>query len=268
MRILRQFAVMLLLGCACFAQNPGAAANQVPSFDPAALDRSAEPCVDFYQFACGGWVKNNPIPADQSSWGRFNELAERNRAILRQILEQVADAKQRTQNQQKIGDYYATCMDEATIARKGIAVLKPEFDRINAIKSKAELTDLVAHLHRAGIGVLFSFGSLSDFKNAKLVIAYADQGGLGLPERDYYLRTGPKDVELQKAYVEHVTNMFKLLGDSPEQAATEANAVMNIETALAKGSMEVVKRRDPANIYHKMSQQDWQALAPGHSFAS
>jgi putative endopeptidase len=268
MRILCLLATALLLCGFCVAQNPAPASSAVPSFDANALDRTADPCVDFYQFACGGWMKNNPIPADQASWSRFAELAERNRATLHEILEQAADPKQkRTANQQKIGDYYASCMDEAAINKNGLAAFKPEFDRINALKSKSELTALIAHLHGEGIPALFGFGSLSDFKNAKMVIAIADQGGLSLPERDYYLRTGEKDVAIQKAYVEHVTNMFKLLGDSPEQAATEANAVMNIETALAKGSMEVVKRRDPANIYHKMSQQDWQALAPTLSFS-
>ena len=272
MRMIRHFAVLLLLlGGLCAAQTAPApaGANQASPFDSAAaMDRSADPCVDFYQFACGGWIKNNPIPADQASWSRFSELNERNRATLHDILEQVSkpDAK-RNANQQKIGDYYAACMDEAAINKNGLSAFKPEFDRINAIKSKAELTALIAHLHREGIGVLFSFGSLSDFKNAKMVIAFADQGGLSLPERDYYLRTGEKDVAIQKGYVEHVTNMFKLLGDSPEQAAAEANAVMNIETALAKGSQGVVARREPANIYHKMSQQDWQALAPVISFS-
>jgi predicted metalloendopeptidase len=144
-------------------------------------------------------------------------------------------------------------------------VLKPEFDKINALKSKSELTDLIAHLHDQGIDVFFGFGSGPDFKNASMVIAQADQAGLSLPDRDYYLKNDPKSVELQKAYVEHVTNMFKLLGDTPQKAAAEANAVMNIETALAKGSMEIVKRRDPVAIYHKLSTQEWQALAPALS---
>src|SRR5436309_3452217 len=263
-RFMRFMAVALLLSGLAAAQGAGTTEEpkQVPSFDPAALDKSADPCADFYQFSCGGWIRNNAIPADQSTWGRFNELAERNRAILHGILENAASAAKRTPNEQKIGDYYASCMDEAAINQKGIAVLKLEFDRINAIKSKAELINEIAHLHGMGVGVLFGFGSGSDFKNAKVEIAQADQGGLSLPERDYYLKDDPKSVELQKGYVQHVTNMFKLLGDSPEKAAAEANAVMNIETALAKGSMEVVKRREPANIYHKMTAKEWEALAP------
>src|SRR5437764_754178 len=266
MRLIRFALIALFLaGMACAqgtdtskkAEEP----KQIPSFDPAALDRNADPCIDFYQFSCGGWVKNNPVPSDQALWGRFNELAERNRAILREILETDAKPGPRSPNDQKIGDYYATCMDEDAINKKG-AVLKPYFGRIDAIKSKSQLPGVIAYLHSQGIDVLFGFGSGPDFKNAKEVIAQADQGGLSLPERDYYLKTDPQSVELQKAYVQHVTNMFKLLGDSPEKAAAEANAVMNVETALAKGSMEVVKRREPANIYHKMTAKEWEALAP------
>ena len=243
-------------------QQQSSEVKQVPSFDAAAMDKSADPCVDFYQFSCGGWLKSNPIPPDQASWGRFNELAERNRAELRGILEKAAKATNRDANEQKIGDYYASCMDEDAINHKGIAALKPELDRIDAIKDKNELPGLLAELHRQGIDVLFSFGSGADFKNAKQVIAEADQGGLSLPERDYYLRDDQKSVELRKQFVEHVTNMFKLMGDSPEKSAAEAQAVMNIETALAKASMPVTDRRNPEKIYHKISEQQWQALTP------
>ncbi len=249
------------------AAKKAAVTTQIPSFDRAAIDKTADPCVDFYQYSCGKWMKNNPIPADQASWGRFNELAERNRAVLRDILENAAKAKNRDANEQKIGDYYASCMDEAAINQKGIAVLKPFFDRIDAVKDKSELPALVAYLHRQGLDVLFGFGSGPDFKNAKEVIAQADQGGLSLPDRDYYLKTDAKSEELRKQYVEHVTNMFKLLGDSPEKSAAEAAAVMNIETALAKGSMDRVERRDPEKVYHKISEQEWQALTPDFSWS-
>jgi putative endopeptidase len=248
----------------------GAVAQGTNNANPmvSALDKSADPCVDFYQFACGGWKKNNPIPSDQPIWSRFGELAERNRIVLRGILEDAGKATNRTPNQQKIGDYYATCIDEDAINKKGIAVLKPEFDRINGLKDKAGLPALLAHLHSQGIGGVFSFYSGADFKNAKEVIAQADQGGLSLPDRDYYLKDDPKSVELRKAYVEHVANVFKLLGDSPEKAEAEAKAVMDIETALAKGSMDRVERREPEKIYHKLSQQDWQALTPSFSFTA
>ena len=272
MRMLRIVIAVLLLTGMNLAQNPAgkhppARAGKIPSFDAAALDKSADPCVDFYQFSCGGWTKKNPVPADQPVWGRFSELAERNRAILHGILEKAAvQTAGRTPNEQKIGDYYASCMDEAAINKKGIAVLKPEFERIDAVKDRNGLPGLVAHLHGEGVNVLFAFGSGADFKNAKEVIGQADQGGLSLPDRDYYLKDDPKSVQLRKAYVQHVTNVFKLLGDSPEKAAAHARAVMSIETALAKGAMDRVERRDPEKVYHKLTGQEWQALTPSFSW--
>lgn len=231
-------------------------------FDAAGLDHSIDPCTDFYHFACGNWLKNNPIPPDQATWGRFNQLAERNRAILHEILENASTASNRNPNEQKIGDYYSSCMDEAVINEKGTAVLSPDFDRIAALKEKGDLPSLLASLHREGMNVLFGFSSAPDFKNAKEMIAAADQGGLSLPDRDYYLKTDPKSEETRKQYVQHVANMFKLLGDSPEKASAEAAAVINIETALAKGSMARVDRRDPDKIYHKMTEVEWQQLTP------
>jgi predicted metalloendopeptidase len=247
-------------------QNKSSIPKEAPVLDLNALDKSVEPCNDFYQFACGGWLKNNPIPPDQAAWGRFNELAERNRAFLHEILENAAKAANRTPEEQKIGDYYASCLDEDDINKKGLAVLRPVFDRIDTAKTKNDLTPLIAYLHSRGIGVLFGFGSGADFKNAKEVIGQADQGGLSLPDRDYYLKDDAKSVELRKQYLQHVTNMFKLLGDTPDKAAAEAKAVMAIETALAKGSMDRVERRDPEKIYHKLSKQEWQALTPSLSW--
>jgi putative endopeptidase len=264
MRLSLLLTATLLFTCASMsAQESKATANSVVT----SLDKSADPCVDFYQFACGGWIKNNPIPADQSIWSRFGELAERNREELRGILETAAKASNRDANEQKIGDYYSTCMDEAAIEKKGIAVLKPEFDRINALGDESALPALIAYLHGQGISVLFAFGSGADFKNAKQVIAQADQGGLSLPDRDYYVKDDPKSVELRKQYLEHVTNMFKLLGDAPDKAAAEATAVMNVETALAKGSGDRVERREPERVYHKMPVTEWQSLTPDFNFA-
>ncbi|HEY2168804.1 MAG TPA: M13 family metallopeptidase, partial [Candidatus Angelobacter sp.] len=244
------------------AQESKAASESVASD----MDKTADPCVDFYQFACGGWIKNNPIPADQSIWSRFGELTERNRQELRGILESAAKATNRDANEQKIGDYYSTCMDEAAIEKKGAGVLKPEFDRINALRDKSALPALIAYLHGQGINSLFSFGSGADFKNAKEVIAQADQGGLSLPDRDYYVKDDAKSVELRKQYLQHVANMFKLLGDAPDKAAAEATSVMNVETALAKGSGDRVERREPERVYHKMPLTEWQSLAPSFSF--
>jgi predicted metalloendopeptidase len=261
MHTFRFLLTTVLLAGLVAAQAPSAKKSS-SGFDISALDKTADPCVDFYQFACGGWLKNNPIPPDQATWGRFSELAERNREALREILENAAKATERTPNQQKIGDYYSSCMDEDAINKKGIAALKEPFDHINSLKDKSDLTSTIARMHADGIDMFFSFGSGADFKNAKEVIAQADQGGLSLPDRDYYLKDDAKSVELRKQFVEHVTNMFKLLGDSPEKAAAQANAVMNIETALAKGAMDRVERRDPEKIYHKLSTQEWQALSP------
>jgi len=259
-------AALILAGCVvpAAAQESKTTSNSIVS----SLDKSADPCVDFYQFACGGWTKSNPIPSDQAIWSRFGELAERNRTVLRGILEAAAKATKRSANEQKIGDYYATCVDEDSINKKGIAVLKPQFDRIQGLKDKAGLPALLAHLHGEGIDGVFNFYSGADFKNAKVVIAQADQGGISLPDRDYYLKDDAKSVELRKEFSEHVANTFKLLGDAPDKAAAEAKAVMEIETALAKGSMDRVERREPEKIYHKLSQQDWQALAPSFSFTT
>ncbi len=268
MRIFKFLAMTLFFSCLAVALSAGAAGQlqaKNPGVDVSAIDRSVDPCVDFYQFSCGSWLKNNPIPADQAAWGRFNELAERNRAILHDILENAAKAPNRSANEQKTGDFYATCIDEEGINKKGATVLKPYFDRIDAVKSKADLPGLISYLHEQGINALFGFESGADFKNAGYVIAIANQGGMSLPDRDFYFKTDDKSVKLRTAFVEHVGNMFKLLGDSPEKATAEANAVMSMETALAKGALNREQQRDPAAIYHKMSKAEWQALTPSFS---
>jgi putative endopeptidase len=235
-------------------------------FSTALLDKSVDPCVDFYQYSCGTWMAQNPIPPDQSSWGRFDELQERNREILRDILEKasVVDPK-RSAIEQKIGDYYASCMDEKAVDAKGIAPIQPELDRINAIRDMTGLTEEIARLHVIGANVLFEFGSGPDFKNSSQDIAQADQGGLGLPDRDYYLKADAESATIRKQYLAHVERMFQLMGDSQPVAAKKASAVMRIETALAKSSLDRVARRDPVNVYHKMDPAQLAALTP--SFA-
>jgi putative endopeptidase len=236
---------------------------KVPGFDPAAIDRSVAPCADFFQFACGNWMARNPVPPDRARWGRFDELAERNQTALRGILEKVSADAKREPIDQKIGDQYAACMDEAAIETKGIAALKPELDRVDKLSSPSELPAALAHVHEGGVNAAFRFGSQPDFKDANSVIAAADQGGLGLPDRDYYLKDDAKSADLRAKYVAHVQKMLELSGEPAEKAASDARAVMDLETSLARASLERVKRRDPANIYHKMKVADLQALTPG-----
>ena len=234
-----------------------------PGFDPHALDRSADPCANFYRYACGGWLAANPVPNDQARWGRFDVLQERNRTILQNILESASANKPgRAAIEQKIGDYYASCMDEKAINERGTAPLKPDLDRIAAMKDKPAITEIVVGMYRIGSEPFFRFSSEQDAKDSTQVIGGLDQGGLGLPDRDYYFKTDEKSVDIRKKYVAHVTRIFELLGLAPEAAVKQADAVMSIETALAGGSLDRVTRRDPEKVYHKMTVRDLAALAP------
>jgi putative endopeptidase len=229
-----------------------------------AIDKSADPCVDFYQYACGTWAKNNPVPSDQSSFSRFSELAKHNQTVLRDILEKAADAgnKKRDKVDQEIGDYYAACMDEKGIEERGLAPLHRYHEMILSVMDKRALAAFVAAQHLEGVGMFFGFGSSADAKDSKREIASLTQGGLGLPDRDYYLRTDPKSVELRNSYQAHVKRMFSLLGFPPETATTSAQAVINIETALAKVSMDRVSLRNPNARYHKLPVSELSKLAP------
>jgi putative endopeptidase len=257
-RLLSAVCLILVLSGSVFAQS-----KAIKAFDLGAIDRTADPCADFYQFACGNWLKNNPVPSDQARWGRFNELAENNRLILRDILDGVsAPSSQRKANDQKIGDFYASCMDEEAIEKKGIEALKPELDRIAQLKTKADLPAYLAYLHINGPNAFFGIDSEPDFKNSGIMIAGINQAGIGLPDRDYYFRDDPKSKELREKYVQHVRNMFQLLGWAPDKAKSASETVMRIETALAKVSLDRVAQRDPKAVYHKMSVKDLQALSP------
>ena len=257
-----------LLAAALSAQTTNDNLKSIPGFDLSAIDKQADPCSNFYQYACGTWLKNNPIPPDQASWGRFSELQERNRTILRQILEAAAKPGPRDADTQKIGDYYASCMDEKTINSKGITPLKPELDRISAMKAPSDLGAEIGRLHRIGVDVLFSFSSGQDFKDSTAEIGQADQGGIGLPERDYYFRSDAKAVETRKMYVAHVAKMLGLMGLNATDAQKQADRIMALETALAKASLDITSRRDPANIYHKMKLSEFEALEDSFNWAA
>jgi putative endopeptidase len=249
-----------------WSQNSQEAAKKTASvrFSPDMLDKDIDPCNDFYAFACSKWRAANPIPSDRSSWGRFNELAERGEYIVRDILEKAGvDRSGRTANEQKIGDYYASCMDEPSIEKAGTKPLDADFQSIAALNSKQDLPKEIVRLHREGTDVLFGFGSGSDFKNSTQVIGELDQGGLGLPDRDYYVKDDAKSVELREKYVAHMQKMFQLLGDDQAKAASEAKVIMDIETGLAKGALDQTSRRDPQKIYHKLSTQELASLNDG-----
>jgi putative endopeptidase len=249
---------------------PGAAESQSHGFDLANLDRSVNPCDDFFKFAGGGWVKSHPIPAAYPRWGTFDQLRDSNEEVLHQILEKAATDKSAApgSNLQKIGDFYASCMNEAAIETAGAKPLNAEFERIADLKNTAELQTEVARLQRAGVPALFRFNSTQDYKDSAQVIADARQGGLGLPDRDYYTKDDEKSQKLRAGYLQHVTNMFALLGDGERAAAAEAKTVMDIETSLAKASMTRVQTRDPDATYHKMQVADFSAMTPHFSWAS
>jgi putative endopeptidase len=255
-------AAALVLSSA-LAAAPAPAPAATPAAGAWKFDTSVSPCADFYRYVCGVWMKENPIPADQPAWGRPNELIERNRTTLREILDAVAaDEAHRSPSERQTGDFYASCMDEKGIEAKGTAPLRAELDRIAALASKRELAPLVAQLQLDGANVLFSFSSSQDFKNAAAVLAIASQGGMGLPDRDFYLKTDAKSVEQRMAYAAHVERMLALSGEPEPQARTDAAAVMEIETALAKSALDAVSRRDPTKLYHMTSRAELAALTP------
>jgi putative endopeptidase len=228
-----------------------APAPELKVFDPSLIDKSVDPCENFYRYSCNGWFKRNPLPPDQISYGRFTELHELNQLHLREILEQAAvPSATRRANEQKIGDEYASCMDTATINRLGIAPLEPELDRVAQVKSPGELPAELAHLHSIGVNAFFFMGADQDFADASSMISYYGAGGLGLPERDYYTRTDAKSAEQRRLYVEHVRKMLALAGEPDTQAAEDAATVLAIETRLAKASLTMNERREPKNLDH------------------
>ncbi len=263
-------------GCAGFvAEAAGGSpttedASARHGFNLANLNRSVSPCENFYQFADGGWMKNNPIPADRAAWAIFNKLRDHNESLLHEILEEASkDTKaQPGSNWQKIGDFYASCMDESQVEAVGLKPIQPELQRIAAIDNIASLQDEIARLQHGGANAVFFFGSEQDLRDSTQVIAGAGQGGLGLPDRQYYLDDDARSKQLRASYIQHVTNMFKLAGDDPSTAAAEAKSVMDAETALAKASKKREDLRDPETNYHPMTLAQLRDLTPHFSWAT
>ncbi|HEV2719673.1 MAG TPA: M13 family metallopeptidase [Thermoanaerobaculia bacterium] len=246
-------------------ETPLAQLPYTPSLDVPSMDKSVDPCVDFYQYACGGWMAHNPIPPDQASWSVYGKVADENSRFLWGILEEDAKPRaDRTPVQQKIGDYFHACMDAEAIEMRGAAPLQPSLREIDALKSKKELAAFLARMHLAtyGRGWLFGFGSTQAYADATQVIAEADAGGLGMPDRDYYLNDSARSKELRAKYLAHVQKMLELSGEPAARAKKDAATVMRIETALARASLTRVERRNPYNLDHKMSVAELAKLTP------
>ncbi|MBX3298148.1 MAG: M13 family metallopeptidase [Acidobacteria bacterium] len=243
---------------------------QSKGFDTSRMDRSADACDDFFQYANGTWLKNTEIPASQSRWGSFNILADNNREVLRTVLEEAAAKKNAAKgsDEQLIGDYYSSCMNEAAIEQAGTKPLEPTFKEIDKMTSAADVQAQIARLHSLGVGVVFGFGSGQDLKNSSQVIANAGQGGLSLPNSDYYTKNDPKSVETRQKFVEYAATMFKLLGEPEAKAAESAKTVMEVQMRLANASLPPVEMRNPENRYNKISLAEAQKVTPDLGWAS
>ncbi len=240
----------------------------LPGLDTQLIDKAADPCVDFFQYACGNFGKLYPIPSDRSGLGIGSIIYEYTENVLRVMLEKAAaSAANRTPNEQKIGDFYASCMDAAAIDKKGLTPFQEDLDLIAALKTKDDLPSLLAHFQLINVNAFLGFGEQQDFKDARKQIAVADQGGLGLPERDFYFRQGEVAEKTRVQYVQHILNTLKLLGESDALAAADAKKIMALETALAKVSLDVTSRREPSNVYHMMPVSELQALTPNFSWS-
>ena len=276
MRILG-LVLAVMMGCgAVLAQS---SAGKLEHFSPDMVDRSLDPCGDFFEYACGKWMKANPIPADQAGWGTFNSLALWNIAAVRETLESAAKpTATRTAVERKVGDYYAACIDEDAVNRAGIAPLKPMLERIDSLKDKAQLPELVAYIHQrirpANLnfidaqyqGIVFGIYAQPGFDDASITLGALDQSGMNLPSREFYLKDDDKSKEIREKYVKHVARMLALTGESQAAAEADAAAILSMETALANAAMDIVLRRDPKNQNNKMTLAEVQALTPSFSW--
>jgi putative endopeptidase len=283
---MRLFTLLAILFCGlAVAAQPAAPSdeNAMPDlshFSPDQADKTLDPCNDFFQYACSKWLKANPIPSDQASWGTFNKLAIWNVAAIHNTLEQAAaPSGSRSAADQKAGDYYAACMNEAAVNQAGIAPLRPALDRIAGLKDKGQLPEVVARLHQmirpANLnfidaqyqGILFGIFSGPDFDDARMNIGVLDQSGMNMPSREFYLNDDEKSKEIREKYRTHVARMLELSGESKQQAEADAVAVLSMETTLAKAAMDIVVRRDPKNLNHKLSLKEVQALTPSFNWS-
>jgi putative endopeptidase len=269
MRKLLATVAFATIAAAAYAAEPAAPADPPSTskseggFDISALDRSVDPCVDFYEFACGGWRKANPIPPDQARWGAFNSLADRNRNALHEILEHAKDPRPgRTAAEAQVGDYYAACMDESGIEKQGTKPIEPILKDIDAIASKQDLFRRLGSNDAAALPTLFRFGAAPDLHDSKQTIASLGQGGLSLPDRDDYIKDDAKSKEKRDRFVEHVAKMMQLVGESADQAKADAQTVLRIETGLAKAQLDRVALRDPKNRDNPMTLAELKQLAP------